>query len=1620
MFSRKQVKRLTRNSVPTWAHTYETLELKRMLAGVDLGSFPKHPLPPSGGLVDTTADAFSKDAVTYKEMATRAANHTYAKNELIVAIKTSEKVATAGLAQLNWSNLTGDSGAKVIQTLSHTQRANNERVTLVHLKLTGKTDMWSVMKTLDARDEVMWSSPNFTYKGDPREYAPNDPQYPSQWHHDKMQNNLAWDVTTGSTSIIVAVTDDGTEINHEDLFDNLWRNDDFPLDGEDNDGNGYIDDERGWDFHSNNNDTNPNGIAYTHGTHVAGILGARMNNALGVTGVAGTTTIMPLQIYGPNGWTSAMVAGAFTYATDNGAKIVNTSYNIDDFVNDPVFLAGLQYLYDGGVLHFNSAGNNGQLNPARQALTQTLLVASTDQSDAKSNFSNFGVGIDFAAPGDPILSTLVGNSYGQQSGTSMAAPAVAGAAALIWSANPDWTREQVVAQLYPTADNIDAQNPGYQGLLGAGRVNTFRGVTETIGAPKVRLVNNLPANGGSLNNLGINNFDLAFDQIMAPDAMNDIANFELRGAGPDRTLDTADDVIYTLSSDMYRIGTNLLNFQIGEGSLGYGDYRLTIRSGGVSNPFGTALDGDADGSEGGDHVSEFTIAPSDAGEVFFSQDRYQPYELIKFMVADANASDPVVVVVTTSGGDSETVTLSDNGDLSWSGTLASSDGAQVVDNGTLEVLVGQTITVTYQDQDNGDGEVVDVSDTARISKSARYKSQDTPIFIGDFSMIYSTITISDPGLIGDLNVEINITHTYVSDLEVFLTAPDGTRIPMFQNIGEDGINFTETVLDDEAVDLFEDGTAPFTGSFRPAQPLSTFDLMRIAGDWKLEVRDEYPGDTGTLDEWEMFIDIVSFDTGTLSIDKAEYGKSDTVEITVRDSNHTGPMTVEVVTSGGDTETVTLTPAGAYTYKGTIDTVPGTADVGNGQLDVAPRQQFTVTYYDADIGNGSPGQTEVSAIVTNITEYPSSDVPVNILDNTTVISTIEITDEGIVRDLDVALDITHTWDADLDVFLTSPDGTRVELFSGVGGSDDNFEQTRLDDEAAESIMNGVAPFTGSYRPMGRLSDLDGLEITGTWTLEITDNFGGDIGTLNAWSLFIDVGSIGQGSLFLDRDGYNIGETVNITVIDGNHTGPMTVEVQTDGGDTETVSLSQVGPRTFAGTINLAEGGPVDGNGQLDVFVAQNFTVKYVDLDDGSGNTNEVTKSARVMNRIEFPSSDIPVDIIDNDTVFSTLEITETGTIADLDLSLDITHTWDSDLIVELFAPDGTRVELFAFVGGDGDDFSGTYLDDEAGTSIADGSAPFSGAYRPTDSLSVFDGMSITGTWTLAITDTFDGDQGSLNAWSLWIDVIPEIIVPDIDIFGPGTVTEGDNGSQDIAFTVMLSEPTTREVTVEYSTTNAYYSVPATPDDDFSRISGTLVFAPGEMSKEVIVSIPGNRVAELDESFGLELFNPSNGNLLGSLADVEIIDNDLWTYDQWIDFGTDTSPVAGGQVGVGLLPYTASRGLGWTDLSNVEIVDRVLGAAGVRDIALTSAGSFAFDVPNGPVIVRVNFGDQTTSHEQMRVKTEGIARPVVSTVAGQVITRIYTVNVTDGQLNLDFEDMGGADPHVAISGIGFGRR
>ena len=291
------------------------------------------------------------------------------------------------------------------------------------------------------------------------------------------------------------------------------------------------------------------------------------------------------------------MAEAFAYGADNGAQILSMSYNLNVWVGDPVVTAAFDYIYDQGVLHFNSGGNGSELNPARQSFHQTFLVASTDNGDGTSSFTNYGTGTDVAAPGGSVRATILNDGYGLKSGTSMAAPNAAGVAALIWSANPTWTRDQVAAQLYFTADNIDALNPSRAGLLGGGRVNSFRALTETLPGPQLSSASGLPDEGAAL--VGdLNSIVLRFDQVMDPAAVNAPGAFALVYAGADGIIGTADDAQVALDQVEYLIGANEVRMTPVGNLPGGGLYRFTADAGLVQNPFSTALDGNGDGISG--------------------------------------------------------------------------------------------------------------------------------------------------------------------------------------------------------------------------------------------------------------------------------------------------------------------------------------------------------------------------------------------------------------------------------------------------------------------------------------------------------------------------------------------------------------------------------------------------------------------------------------------------------------------------------------------------------------------------------------------------------------------------------------------------------------------------------------------------------------------------------------------------------------------------------------------------------------------------------------------------------------------------------------------------------------
>jgi len=270
----------------------------------------------------------------------------------------------------------------------------------------------------------------------------------------------AWDVTTGGGSP-VAVVDTGVSFNHPDLAPNAWVNTADPVNGKDDDGNGFKDDVSGADFL--NGDSTPDDDG-GHGTHVAGIIGAQGNNSTGITGVNWEAQVMGLKFLDGNGeGNTADAANAIDYAVDRGARVINASWGGPAFSH--ALYSAVRRAHEHGVLFVAAAGNDG-INadsspdyPAAFDLPNVISVAATDRADRLVEFSNYGAkSVDLAAPGDDIYSTVPSVSdpsgYAAFSGTSMAAPFVAGAAALYLTKNPQATVEQVRAALLGSVERL--------------------------------------------------------------------------------------------------------------------------------------------------------------------------------------------------------------------------------------------------------------------------------------------------------------------------------------------------------------------------------------------------------------------------------------------------------------------------------------------------------------------------------------------------------------------------------------------------------------------------------------------------------------------------------------------------------------------------------------------------------------------------------------------------------------------------------------------------------------------------------------------------------------------------------------------------------------------------------------------------------------------------------------------------------------------------------------------------------------------------------------------------------------------------------------------------------------
>lgn len=395
-------------------------------------------------------------------------------------------------------------------------------VRLVHLDV--GTSVEEALELASMNPRVEYAEPDYLVY--PMETTPNDPLFGDMWG---LMNTggvfggmpgadigatRAWDITTGSDSVVVAIADSGIDFSHPDLFSppfgsNIWVNvGEVPGNAVDDDGNGLVDDVNGWDFFSNNNAAGPDpllGAFFSHGTHVAGTIGALGNNATGVTGVAWRVKLMSLKMFGRNpsgevsGTTSDAVR-AINYAINqrsrgSNVRVINASWAGDEesrTLHDAIAAAG-----NAGIVFVCSSGNGGdnmdigsKLYPAAWTdLPSLISVAALDRSDNLASFSNFGHStVTVGAPGVSILSTVPNGGYAVLSGTSMSAPHVSGIAALLAASEPNLgpaaIRRRIVRTVQPVLSLASK-------AVSSGRANAFNALTNTrapVGDPAVSAV----------------------------------------------------------------------------------------------------------------------------------------------------------------------------------------------------------------------------------------------------------------------------------------------------------------------------------------------------------------------------------------------------------------------------------------------------------------------------------------------------------------------------------------------------------------------------------------------------------------------------------------------------------------------------------------------------------------------------------------------------------------------------------------------------------------------------------------------------------------------------------------------------------------------------------------------------------------------------------------------------------------------------------------------------------------------------------------------------------------------------------------------------------------------------
>ena len=747
------------------------------------------------------------------------------------------------------------------------------------------------------------------------ELVPNDPRYNEQWALNNtgqlagyagagtpgadIKAENAWNLTTGSDQVVVAVLDTGLDLFHPDIVANIYRNPgEIPANGVDDDGNGFVDDVTGWDFGGDGQarDNNPQDpVTQGHGTSVAGTIGAVGNNGIGVVGVAWNVKILPLKVFPDQGLAATFdIISANEYVAmmkGRGVNIVvtNNSYgalaeeNFDQF-NDAEEIS-VQAVTDAGIVFVASAGNDTNDNdgsvkayPASYNNPDIVSVAATTNKDGIAGFSNFGATtVDVGAPGEQVLTLETGGGYRLIDGTSFSGPYTAGVVAMMASINRFATKQQLRSALLSSVDQI----PALAGrVVTGGRVNLFKALNAIgVPGPVVAAISPGPQTAP------VSQITVQFSKEM--DASFFMASkVRLVSANGDNLFNSNDFDVALNPADISLVDS-LLTINLA-GDLPRDRYRLILANDGFRDTLGNRLNGNT--VTGNDEVYDFNVVifrgplePNDAIS--------QATPVVLDINGSASFSDLVIGDGVNQSLDVDMFRLFANGpslvritvdarslpvpsELDSFVRLFDTNGVELVRNdnfngldsrieffvpagGFYYVGVSAYPNTAYLPNTEASGIVGDTLGSFGISfdvftpgPDQRIVDNNTPTPIPDINVITSTIVITDERSIQDINVRVNITHSFVSDLRVRLTAPSGQVFDLINRRGGSGDNIV-TTFDDQAASSILGGTAPYTGSFRPESNFNDLINTSAAGTWTLTIQDFKASDFGTLNSWGL-------------------------------------------------------------------------------------------------------------------------------------------------------------------------------------------------------------------------------------------------------------------------------------------------------------------------------------------------------------------------------------------------------------------------------------------------------------------------------------------------------------------------------------------------------------------------------------------------------------------------------------------------------------------------------------------------------------------------------------------------------------------------------------------------